>query len=144
MDEEKQIDVGAFAYDLNAIMDFVLQNKNKSSEIREIYEKNAENGSLELKQKSLAEVKNEEMPSAATIRYDLVKRMMEQINGIIMHDGADDMFLDDEDESEPSVDDEEGERTPVITSLGETIAINTMLNEGMLINVNIENLVKND
>lgn len=131
MDEEiKDISIDAVAFDLEAIMDFVFQTKtkNKSSEIREVWDKNEE-GSLEMVQKSLAEVKSDELGAVANIRYDLVKIMLEEVASIGM--------VNDEDNPE-DLGVEQNETyagSPIVTTLGQMLALNTLQKEGMLINL---------
>ena len=141
MDESK-IDASVFAYDLNAIVDFIFQNQNKEkrSEIQEIYSKDPETKDFELVQKTLTETKNEELTAAASIRYDLVKMLIEQVNSIMLYPD----YLDiDEDGDIDSEDEINTEAAPHYNTLGETFALNTLTNEGMLISVNKDDLIKN-
>lgn len=138
MEEEmKQLSIDAVAFDLEAIMDFVFQNKNKdkSSEIREVWDKNDE-GTLEMVQKSLAEVKSDNLGAIANIRYDLVKVLIEEVASI-------GMFNDDEVEEDKIKDTLEDDETyvgaPVVTTLGQMLALNTLQREGMLINLERKN-----
>lgn len=131
-DEMKQISIDAIAFDLEAIMDFIFQTntKNKSSEIREVWDKNAE-GSLEMIQKSLAEVKSDELGAVANIRYDLVKILIEEVSSIgMINDSSEEKIEElgiDEDEIYVGA--------PVVTNLGQMLALNTLQKEGMLINL---------
>ena len=130
MDEEViKIDISSLAYDLNAILDFVWQkqNKGKTSEITEVYNKNT-SGDLELVEKSLSEIKSENLDEVATIRYDLIKQLIQETNNILMEEN------------------EDGETTsPMINTLGNTLSLNTLLNEGMLISVDLkERILKKD
>lgn len=131
-DEMKQISIDAIAFDLEAIMDFVFQTntKNKSSEIREVWDKNEE-GSLEMVQKSLAEVKSDELGAVANIRYDLVKILIEEVSsiGMVNDSGEEKMEELGVDEDEIYV------GAPVVTNLGQMLALNTLQKEGMLINL---------
>lgn len=138
MEEEmKQLSIDAVAFDLEAIMDFVFQNKNKdkSSEIREVWDKNDE-GTLEMVQKSLAEVKSDNLGAIANIRYDLVKVLIEEVSSI-------GMFNDDEVDEDKIKDTLEDDETyvgaPVVTTLGQMLALNTLQREGMLINLERKN-----
>lgn len=128
-----RVDISTLAYDLNAIMDFIFQNKNKekSSEIREVYDKD-ELGDLKLVQKSLVEIKQESLDAASNIRYDFIKYLIEQVNSIIMVDEA---------EGEEPLEIENEVTSPIITHLGETFALNTLFNEGMLTNIDLKQMI---
>lgn len=133
-------EVNAISYDLNAIIDFIFQNdqKSKSSEIREVWDKSEVDGNLEMIQKSLAEVKNDELSAIANIRYDLVKTLINQINEISM-------IMDDttQEELEGLEESETYAGEPVVTTLGQLMAMNTLRREGMIINAKIKD-VEND
>lgn len=130
MEEEmkKMEFVDAIAFDLDAIMNFVFQNKqkDKSSEIREVWDKNGE-GNLEMVQKSMAEVRSDNLGAIANIRYDLVKILIEEVASIgMINDNVDDVELN------------EGETyagVPMVTELGQMLALNTLQKEGMIINL---------
>lgn len=127
-----QIDISTLAYNLNAIMDFVFQTtaKEKTSEIKEIYDKDKE-ASLGLSQKILTEVKSENLNAESNIRFDLIRQLMSDLNGILMTD---------------EYDPEMGEvfEEPKITNLASTFALNTLINEGMLINMNIKDIIESN
>lgn len=132
MDEEgMNVSIDAVAFDLEVIMDFIFQNKtkDKSSEIREVWDKN-EDGSLEMVQKSLAEVKSDNLGAIANIRYDLIKMLIEEVSGIIVrNEGESDVEIEGLNEGDVFAGD------PFIVTLGQMLAINTLQKEGMLINV---------
>lgn len=137
MDEQSRrvVDVSTLAYDLNAIMDFILQDKtkDKKTEIKEIYGKD-ENGNLILQNKELIETKSEESGGIASMRYDLVRHLIDKADSIIMND------FDMED-----IEDEALEASsPIMSTLGDTFAINTLLKEGMLVNMNFNEVDKED
>lgn len=141
MDENKPkrvVDVSTLAYDLNAIMDFVFANKNKTktNEIKEIYEMSAD-GALKLVQKAMTENKVDDGGTVASVRYDLVKSLMERVNDIIMDDYVDSIDGDDE----PM---ENLVTAPMIAHLGDTFAINTLLREGMLVNMDLNEFDNNN
>lgn len=123
-----QIDVSTLAYNLNTIMDFIFQAtaKEKSSEIKEIYDANL--SPLSLSQKILTEIKSENLNVESNIRFDLVRQLMSDVGGILMTD-----------EFDPS----EGEvyEEPRITNLASTFALNTLINEGMLINIDLKDIL---
>ena len=130
MEQEREgINLDAVAFDLETIMNFIFQNKtkDKSSEIREVWDKNSE-GTLEMVQKSLAEVKSDNLGTMANIRYDLIKTLIEEVSSISM--------VSEKDTDEEEMDLDEGEvfvGAPFITELGQMLAINTLQKEGMLI-----------
>ena len=137
MDEKIiKIDVSTLAYNLNAILDFVFQNdlKEKSSEIRETYDTNKSNGSLELVKKTMAEVKTEKIDAATTLRYDLIKHLMSQADSVLLGDNTIGEDITDIDEIVGS------ENNPMATTLGEIFALNTLFNEGMLTNIDLNDL----
>lgn len=133
MDQEKRsVSIDAVAFDLESIMNFIFQNKvkDKSSEIREVWDKNNE-GTLEMVQKSLAEVKSDNLGTMANIRYDLIKTLIEQVSSISMISESN---IDDDGDVNLE-DDELFAGSPLITELGQMLAINTLQKEGMLINL---------
>lgn len=133
MDKEKSVSIDAVAFDLEAIMNFIFQNdtKDKSSEIREVWEKGSSEN-LEMVQKSLAEVKSDNLGTMANIRYDLVKLLIDYVAGISMVNEAGSESTDEN----VFEDDEIFAGTPLITDLGQMLAMNTLQKEGMLINLN--------
>lgn len=122
----------AIAFDLNAIIDFIFEgsNRQKTSEIKEIFEKDAGSGRLELVQKIMTEIKNNDLSAIANIRYDLIKMLIEEISSI-------GMFADKVDELAPTdvPEDEIYAGEPIITTLGQMIALNTLQKEGMISNI---------
>lgn len=137
--KEIKIDVSSLAYNLSAIIDFIFEQSNseKSSEIREVYEKGTAR-ELELVQKSLAEVKSGNLDTAATIRYDIIRKLLDQVDGILMIDN----FNDDEMPTNNSMDSDLSE--PILSHLGELFALNTLINEGMLFNTDLTETTKDD
>lgn len=127
-----EIKVDAYAFDLDAIFDFVFKesSKAKSSEIRQVYDKSESTGDLELVQKSMAEVKTDELNSSANIRYDFLKLLIDEVSSI---------SITDEDISEKE-EDENVVGTPYVETLGQMMAINTLQEAGIIINLATKNL----
>ena len=102
-----------YVYDLDAIMSFIFDDdgqRNNDMEITETYIPNDEDaedtGSLVLINKQLREVKGSDNTGKQTIRYDIMKFMLETLNGI--------------------------EGTAEVSTLGEKIVLNTLLTNSMI------------
>lgn len=95
-----------YVLDIDAIVKFCFDNDGKTtdSEITEVYVADEESKNLSLASKQLREVKNGDVTSMQTMKYDLVKLLIV------------DLMEMDEDE----------------LSLGDTVIMNTMMNEGFL------------
>ena len=135
-DDTIKVDISTLGFNLSAIMDFVFQNqhKEKSSEIREVYDKN-DAGNLELIQKTLAEVKTQNLDTAASLRYGLIQYLIDQVSQVVMGDNEQDEINDE---------DEYGFDNPSFVTLGQVFAMNTLINEGMLINVDLKQMIIKD
>lgn len=101
----EKVEGGKLTYDLNSIMEFInsSNNNNNISEISEIYEIN-EDGALELISKNITENKSKN-DADITIRYDIIKGMMESIYNITNQE---------------------------VITLGETLAFNTFVSHGFI------------
>ena len=105
---KKKID--AYVYDLDAIMNYVFTDdgkRNNDSEITETYITDDSSGQLSLVNKQLREVKGSDNSNKNTIRYDMMKFFMDQMNGIVVGD-------------------------EIQATLGESVVFNTMLHNGFV------------
>lgn len=101
----EKVEGGKLTYDLNALMEFInsSNNNDNNSEIFESYEIN-EDGALELISKNITENKSKN-DADVTIRYDIIRGMMEAIYNITNQDTI---------------------------TLGETLAFNTFVSHGFI------------
>ena len=136
--EEMTSYMEAMVFDLEKIFDFVFQDstKGKTSEIRQVYDKSDTTGDLELVQKSMAEVKTDELSASANIRYDFIKLLVDNISQVGMEPDLDELGTAD-------IDDEEKENLNVVgsiyfNSLGQIIALNTLKTTGMIKTIDIK------
>lgn len=103
MEEESR----AFILNMENIINFVFDGdngKNGDTEITELYVMNEETKNMSLSTKQMREMKSDEMTTYQTIRYDMMKMLMERLF---------------------SIENEE-------LTLGETVVINTMMSEGLI------------
>lgn len=102
MEEENR----AYVLNLENIFDFVFEegSRNCDSEITELYVMDEETKNLSLSTKQMREIKSDEMSNYQTIRYDMIKMLLDRLFEI-----------------------ENEELT-----LGETIVVNTMLTQGLI------------
>lgn len=142
--EDKRIDISTLAYDLNAIVDFIFQNnsKDRTTELHETYAKNETTGDIELVNKTISEIKTENLDKITTVRYNLVKDIMDQVNDISMYSDVD--FGDDDIESFSENMEKDEAAVPMFSSMGETFCLNTLLREGMLTNINLNEILGNN
>lgn len=99
-----------YAYDLKKIMEFLFNDdgkRNNESEIVETYVSDESNGELILANKQLREVKSGDNSNKSTIKYDLIKFFMEQLNNIYYNKDA-------------------------TYSIGDDLTFNTMLTNGFI------------
>ena len=102
MEEENR----AYVLNLENIMDFVFDEgeRNGDSEITELYVMDEDTKNLSLSTKQMREIKSGDMSNYQTIRYDMVKMLLDRL-------------FDIENEE---------------LTLGETIVVNTMLTQGLI------------
>ena len=104
MEEENR----AYILNLENIIGFIYQgdnnDKNYESELTELYVVDNENSNMSLSNKQLREIKNNDMTNHQTIRYDMIKLLLERL-------------LDIKEE---------------VLTFGETVVLNTMLTEGLI------------
>jgi hypothetical protein len=106
MEDEKR----AYILNIGEIIDFVFNDyadKNSDSEINEIYTIDDDTKNLSLTTKQIREVKSDEMTNCQTVRYDLMKMLIDRL-----------LNMDDNE-----------------ITFGDTIVINTMLSEGLITEV---------
>lgn len=99
-----------YVYDLDAIMNYVFTDdgkRNNDSEITETYIADESSGQLSLVNKQLREVKGSDNSNKNTIRYDLMKFFMDQLNNFVANDD-------------------------VQSTIGEAMILNTMLHNGFV------------
>lgn len=110
--EEKE----GFVFDLNAMMNFVFEpnisSRSINSEIIETYEQNDTTLEMEMTNKVMREVKDDDFSNENTIRYDLLKLF---ITTLLTVDGDENNL-----------------------SLGESVIINTLVNEKIIKKITIE------
>lgn len=131
----------AMVFDLDKIFDFVFQDntKSKSSEIRQLYDKNDSSGDLELIQKSMAEIKTDELSASANIRYDFIKLLIDNVSHISMdHNFSEFENMGVDTENLKDNDDVAG--TLYFETLGEILALNTLKTRGMIKTIDTKNL----
>lgn len=95
---------------LEGIVDFVFNSELEDrgdSEITELYVMDEDNKNMQLSSKQLREVKGNDITPQQSIRYELVKMMLDNI-----------LMIDDED-----------------MTFGNSVIINTMLSEGLITEV---------
>lgn len=104
MEEENR----AYILNLENLIGFIYQgdnnDKNYESELTELYVVDNENSNMSLSNKQLREIKNNDMTNHQTIRYDMIKLLLERL-------------LDIKEE---------------VLTFGETVVLNTMLTEGLI------------
>lgn len=104
MEEENR----AYILNLENLIGFIYQgdnnDKNYESELTELYVVDNENSNMSLSNKQLRELKNNDMTNHQTIRYDMIKLLLERL-------------LDIKEE---------------VLTFGETVVLNTMLTEGLI------------
>ena len=100
-------EMSAYVLNMENIVEFVFERGNESdsnSEITELYVMDEDTKSMSLSTKEMREVKSKEITSTQSIRYDMVKMLLDRL-----------MDIDD------------GELT-----FGETVVVNTLLTEGLI------------
>lgn len=103
MEEENR----AYVLNMENIMDFVFadeQTNHNDSEITELYVMDEDTKNMSLSTKQMRELKSDDMTSSQTIRYDMIKMLLDRLL---------------------SIENEE-------LTLGETIIVNTMVVEGLI------------
>lgn len=103
MDEEMR----AYVLNLENIINFIFDSGNEDgndSEITELYVMDDDTKSMTLSTKQMREIKSKEITTNQTVRYDMVKMLLDRL-------------MDIENEE---------------LTLGETIVINTLLTEGLI------------
>lgn len=130
-----------YSFDLNRICEFVLKNNNdKAIESQQslMYALSDDNQSLDLVTKEVKEIKNN--GNVDTIKYDLVKQLLDSIMGIGQKRGPFPIFESENVEAyavaQPELRESEGMFDDI--TLGEIIAFNTFLNEGFIYTVDKE------
>lgn len=99
-----------YAYDLKKIMEYLFNDdgkRNNESEIVETYVSDENSGELILANKQLREVKSGDNSNKSTIKYDLMKFFMDQLNGIVYNKDA-------------------------VFSIGDDLVFNTMISNGFI------------
>lgn len=103
MEEEMR----AYVLNLENVINFIFDSGNEDgndSEITELYVMDEETKSMALSTKQMREIKSKEITTNQTVRYDMVKMLLDRL-------------MDIENEE---------------LTLGETIVINTLLTEGLI------------
>ena len=124
--------INEIVFDLSAIIDFIFDSdkKSKTSEIREVWDGTG-GSNLQMIQKTMAEVKSDELSAIANIRYDLLKLLINEVNSIsVLNIGDSEGDIDPEELDENSV--YVGE--PFVETFGQMLALNTLQKEGIIIN----------
>lgn len=130
-----QIEGEIYALDLNKISEFVFSSrmdKNSEMTISEVYAKTDENfdenSQLKLISKEISENKLNGNNGVDTIKYDLVRQLLDIIMSIGVNNKNGNMFVEQQLETQ-------NDGTLENMSVGEMIAFNTFVNEGFLINI---------
>ena len=102
----KKTKTSKLSYDLDKICEFIFKNDDvRDNEVSEDYQMD-ENGDFFMAGKHINEVKNNIDSALSNIRYDLIKGLMEKLNGMKVGDKK--------------------------YTLGETMILNTMVEKGFI------------
>jgi hypothetical protein len=107
MNDKFQGELSAYILNMENIINYIFDNSNEKegdSEITELYVMDEGTKNMTLSTKQLREIKSKEITTHQSIRYDMVKMLLDRLMDI----------SDDE------------------LTLGETVVINTLLTEGLI------------